>query len=215
MPTLPKYLNEPKFAKQPIVFDLLNTLLDESEIYNKFYSYIFKKYPINIGHQEFIKQFFQYQREQIFANSKKPFKEIVKMAYLKLVKDADARDLEVLFNLHKDIAFLPGIKEILVKLQQKFRFFVLTNCTNDLVALMDLPSKSLVKFEKVFTSEDNGVYKPNPGSYEKIIDYIKLPRNNIIYASSNEWDTRSSREFGFNSKSIEELKLMWYIEEII
>lgn len=208
MPALPNYLNEPKSAKQPIVFDLLNTLLDESEIYNKFYSYILKKYTINLRPQDFIEQFFQYQREHIFKNSKKPFKEIVKMAYLKLVKGADIKDLEVLFNLHKDIAFLPGIKEMLVKLQQKCRFFVLTNCANDLVALMDLPSKSPVKFEKIFTSEDNGVYKPNPGSYEKIIDCIKLPRNNIIYASSNEWDLKSSREFGFNSKSIEELKLM-------
>ncbi len=208
MPTLPKYLNEPKSAKQPIVFDLLNTLLDESEIYNKFYSYILKKYTISVGHQEFIKQFFQYQREQIFANSKKPFKEIIKTAYLRLLEDADARDLEILFNMHKGIRFLPGIKEMLLNLHKNYMFFILTNCDNELVELMDLYRKSPVKFEKIFTSEDNGAYKPNPGSYEKIIDYIKLPRSNIIYASSNEWDLKSSREFGFNSKSVEELKAL-------
>jgi|TARA_Y100000310_G_scaffold91835_1_gene89285 2-haloacid dehalogenase len=191
---------------QPIVFDLLNTLLDESKIYNKFYSYVLKKYPIDIRPQEFINRFFQYQREHIFANSKKPFKEIVKLAYIKLVKDADVKDLEILFKAHKDIVFLPGIKEMLMKLQKKYQFFVLTNCSNDLVKMIDLPSKSLVKFEKIFTSEDNGVYKPNPGSYEKVIDYINLPANKIIYISSNEWDLKASKEFGFNVKSIGDMK---------
>ena len=205
MPTLPKYLNDPEFAKQPIVFDLLNTLLDESEIYHKFYFCILKKYPISIGHEEFIKQFFQYQREQIFANSKKPVKEIVKTAYLKLVKGADAGDLDILFNMHKGIKFLPGIREMLLNLHKNYSFFILTNCANDLVELMDIYKKSPVKFGKIFTSEDNGAYKPNPGSYEKVVRYIKLPANKIIYCSSNQWDLKSSKEFGFNSKTIEEL----------
>ena len=161
-----------------------------------------------MGHQEFIKQFFQYQREQIFVNSKKPFKEIVGIAYLKLVKDADAGDLEILFNLHKDIKFLPGIKEMLLKLHKNYEFFILTNCANELIGMMDLPSKSPVKFGEIFTSDDNGVYKPNPGSYEKVVEHIKLPRSSIIYVSSNYWDIKKSKEFGFNVKSIEELKLM-------
>ncbi len=191
---------------QPIVFDLLDTLLDESGIYKKFYSQISKKYSLDLEPQEFINRFFQYQRENIFANSKKPFKEIVKLAYIKLVKDADVKDLEILFKTHKNIVFLPGIKEMLMKLQKKYRFFVLTNCSNDLVKMMNLSSKSPVKFEKIFTSEDNGVYKPNQESYEKVIDYINLPANKIIYISSNEWDLKASKEFGFNIKSIEDIK---------
>lgn len=73
---------------------------------------------------------------------------------------------------------------------------------------MALESKSPVKFEKIFTSEDNGVYKPNPGSYERVVDYIKLSASEIIYVSSNKWDSISSKEFGFNSKKIGELKAL-------
>jgi len=95
---------------------------------------------------------------------------------------------------------------MLIRLSNKSRFFILTNCSNDLVRSINIESKSPVKFEKIFTSEDNCAYKPNPGSYEKVVEYIKLPRNNIIYVSSNKWDLDASRNFGFNSKSMEELK---------
>lgn len=192
--------------KQPIVFDLLDTLLDESGVYKKFYYHILKRYSLDFGPQEFVSRFFELQRKQIFADSKKPYKEITKAAYLELIRGADAKDLDVLFNLHKDMDFLPGIEDMLASLQENFCFFVLTNCSNDLIQLISLNRKSQVKFEKVFTSESNGVYKPNPRAYQTVVDYIKIPKEKIIYASSNGWDIEKSREFGFNVKSIEELK---------
>lgn len=192
--------------KRPIVFDLFDTLLDESGVYKKFYYHILKKYYLNFEPQEFVRRFFELQRKQIFSNSKKPYKEITKEAYLELIRGADAKDLDVLFNLHRDMGFLPGIADMLTSLQENFCFFVLTNCSNDLIQLISLDRKSPVKFEKVFTSESNGVYKPNPIAYQIIVDYIKIPKEKIIYASSNGWDIEKSREFGFNVKSIGELK---------
>lgn len=192
--------------KQPGVFDLFNTLLDEYSVYAQFYSYVANKYPIDLEPQEFIRHFFQYRREPAFANSKKPYKELVQLAYLRLVEDGDVGDLELLFDMYRGMDFLPGIKEVLTGLQEKFSFFALTNCDNDLIERIDIPSKSPVIFERVFTSEDNGVYKPNPASYQRVVDYIKLPANEIIYASSHQWDLQASRNFGFNSKNIGELK---------
>ena len=191
---------------QPIVFDMLDTLLDESAMYGKFYSCISKKYSLGFEPQDFVKRFFECEHKRIAANSKKQFKEIVKEAYLELVKGADAKDMEILFDLHKEMAFLPGIKEMLIKLDNKRQFFILTNCSNDLVKSIGISSKSPVKFQKIFTSEDNGVYKPNPHSYQIVVDYIGKPVNKIIYCSSNIWDLIASRKFGFNSKSVEELK---------
>ena len=100
---------------------------------------------------------------------------------------------------------MPGIKEMLVGLQEKFRFFALTNCDNDLIERVNLSSKSPVRFERIFTAEDSGVYKPNPAAYQKVAGYIQLPASKIIYASSHQWDLDASKQFGFNSKSIEEL----------
>ena len=39
-----------------------------------------------------------------------------------------------------------------------------------------------------------------------VVDYVRKPVNEIIYCSSNIWDLIASRKFGFNSKSVEELK---------
>lgn len=189
-----------------IVFDMLDTLLDESGIYKKFYSVISKKYSLDFEPQDFVKRFFVCEHKWMAPNFKKQFKEVIKEAYLEMVKGAGAKDLNLLFDLHKEMVFLPDIKEMLLRLNNKYKFFILTNCSNDLVKNIDIASKSPVKFQKIFTSEDNGVYKPNPPSYQIVIDYIKEPVNNIIYCSSNKWDLIASKKFGFDSKSVEELK---------
>ncbi len=194
--------------KQPVVFDLFNTLLDESSVYAEFYSHVSTKYPLNLGSQEFISQFFQYRREPIFADTKKPYKDLVRLAYIRLVEGADEGDLETLFDMYGGMDFLPGIREVLTGLQGKFRFFALTNCDDDLVKRIDISSKSPVSFERIFTSEESGVYKPNPAAYQKVVDYIRLPANEIIYVSSHQWDINASKKFGFNSKSVEELKAL-------
>ena len=206
MPTLPKYLNEPKPAKKPIVFDLFDTLINESSVYKEFFSYMDKKYHTEMSAEEFVKKLFKNQNEFVFADSKKAYKEITRLAYSKLIKQADPKDVELLFDLYSKMDFFPGIIQLLLKLEKNYDLFILTNTDNDLLEKVNLPTKCQVKFKKIFTAENNGVYKPNPGSYEKIVDYTKLPRNNIIYVSSNKWDIKKSKEFGFNVKSIEELK---------
>lgn len=191
--------------KQPVIFDLFNTLLDETSVYAEFYSYVSGRYPINLGSQEFISRFFQYRREPVFADTKKPYKELVRSAYFRLVESGDEGDLEILFSMYGSMDFLPGIREMLTGLQEKFRFFALTNCDTNLIKRIDIPSKSPVGFERIFTSEENGVYKPNPQAYQKVVDYIRLPANETIYVSSHQWDLSASKEFGFNSKTLEEL----------
>ena len=156
--------------------------------------------------EEFVKKLFNDQHEFIFGNSSKAYKEITKLSYMKLIKQADHNDVKLLFDLYQKMDFFPGIIGLLLKLEKNHDLFILTNIDNDLLENVNLPAKCQVKFKKIFTAENNEVYKPNLGSYEKIVDYIKLPRNNIIYVSSNKWDIKKSKEFGFNVKSIEELK---------
>ena len=192
-------------SKQIVVFDLFNTLLDEASVYTEFYSYASGRHTISLEVQEFVSRFFQYRREPVFADTKKPYKELVRLAYQRLVEGGDEEDLEILFDMYRSMDFLPGIKEMLAGLRGKFRFFGLTNCDNDLIGRIDIPSKSPVIFEKIFTSEENGIYKPNHGAYQKVVDYIGLPAGRVIYASSHQWDLTASREFGFNSKTLEEL----------
>ncbi len=76
MPALPKYLNKPRLQqddKQPIVFDLFDTLIDESSVYKEFFSNIAEKYHIKKSEEEFVKQLFKNQNEFVFADSKKSF----------------------------------------------------------------------------------------------------------------------------------------------
>ncbi len=192
--------------KQPIVFDLYDTLLDESSIYGNFFLHIAKKYSLIISSEEFVNEFFQNQREFVFANVKKSFKEITNLSYTKLIKQADTNDVEKLFDLYMEMEFFPEIPNLLLKLEKNHDLFILTNTDNDLLEKINLFAKSPVKFKKIFTAENNGVYKPSKKAYQIVVDYIKLPANEIIYVSSNQWDLKASEEFGFNSKSIGELK---------
>lgn len=210
MPTLPKYLNEQRKEetdKQPIVFDLFDTLIDESSVYKEFFSHIAEKYHIEMSAEKFVKQLFKNQNEFVFADSKKAYKEITRLAYIKLIKQADTKDVELLFDLYSKMDFFPGIIELLLKLEKNYDLFILTNIDNDLLEKVNLPAKCPVKFKKIFTAENNGVYKPSREAYQIVVDFINLPKEKIIYVSSNDWDIKKSKEFGFNAKSIVDLKI--------
>ena len=209
MPTLPKYLNEPRkkeIDKLPIVFDLFDTLLDESSVYKEFFLHIDKKYHLEMNAEDFVKNLFKNQNEFVFANAQKTYKEITRLAYGKLIKQADLNDVELLFNLYSRMDFFPVIVDLLLKLEKNHDLFILTNIDNDLLERVNLPAKSQVKFKKIFTAENDGVYKPDPRAYQIVVDYIGLPKEKIIYVSSNDWDIKKSKEFGFNVKSMGELK---------
>ena len=183
----------------PVIFDVLDTLFDESIIYEKFYALVKEKYSLNFTPNEFVKKLFEIHRKIIFTNSPYPFEKTVEKAYFKTVPGADVKDLAQLFPLYSEMKFLPGIKEMLDKMKSKYDLYALTNCSNKLVQSFRLNERSPVLFTKIFTSENNGVYKPNPKAYQKVIDFIDLPKEKIIYVSGNNWDVKKSREFGFNS----------------
>ncbi len=206
---MPKELNNSELKKgykQPIVFDLFDTLLDESSVYKEFFFHIAKKYHLGMNAEEFVKKLFNNQHEFIFRNSTKTYKEITKLSYIKLIKHADTNDVKLLFDLYQKMEFFPGIIELLLELEKKHDLFILTNIDNDLLEKVNLPAKSHVRFKKIFTAEYDEVYKPNLKAYQIVVDYIKLPKEKIIYVSSNDWDIKKSKEFGFNVKSMEELK---------
>ena len=206
---MPKELNNSELKKgykQPIVFDLFDTLLDESSVYKDFFFGIAKKYHIEINAEEFVNKLFKNQNEFVFANAQKTYKEITKLSYIKLIKQAYSNDVKLLFDLYSKMDFFPGIINLLLKLEKNYDLFILTNTDNDLLEKVNLSAKIPVTFKKIFTAENNGVYKPNHKAYQIVVDYIKLPPEKIIYVSSNDWDIKKSKEFGFNVKSIGELK---------
>lgn len=195
--------------KSPIVFDLFDTLLDESSTYKEFFLHIKQKYQLEMTAEDFVKRLFNNQRRFVFANAQKTYKEITKLAYIKLIRQVDPNDVELLFNLYSKMSFFPGIIELLIKLEKKHDLFILTNIDNDLLERINMPAKSQVRFKRIFTAENNRVYKPNPKAYQIVVDYINLPKEKIIYVSSNNWDIKKAKEFGFNVKSIKDLKQIW------
>lgn len=191
---------------RPIVFDLLDTLVDESGAYTSFYSQIQKKYSLQCSAQEFIGAFFSNQRKLIFANTSKPFKEVCECAFSSIIQHPDLRDLELLYGGYAQMMFKEGVIELLLKLSGTFDFYVLTNCSRDLVEKINLPGKCPVRFKRVFTAGEIGAYKPNPAAYESVVAFIGEPKEKIIYVSSNKWDQISSKKFGFDSRTMDELK---------
>jgi 2-haloacid dehalogenase len=155
--------------------------------------------------EEFVGKIFQNQHKFVFSNAQKSLKEISRLSYIMLIKQADPKDVELLFDLFSELSFFPGVIDLLLKLEKNHDLFILTNIDNDLLEKVDLPAKCPVRFKKIFTAENNGIYKPNPKAYQIVADFIGLPPKKIVYVSSNGWDIEKSREFGFNVKMLNEL----------
>lgn len=194
--------------RKPIVFDMYDTLIDESTIYKKFLSRMAEKYSLKKSPEELLISMFQLQREIVFINPKIPYKEITKIAYKKLIEEADPDDVNDLFELFPEMDFFPNVISILKGLEKNHDLFILTNTDNDLLEKTNLRLKSPVTFKKIFTAEDNGAYKPHKKAYQSVVDFFNMQPKEIVFVSSNKWDFNASKEFGFNTKTIEELKTL-------
>lgn len=182
-----------------VVFDVLDTLLDETGIYRKFYGSIKEKYSLKFTPSEFVEKIFKIHKTIIISNPSDSFEKTVENAYLQTVDGADKKDMERLFRLYSEIEFVSGIEEMLEKMKEKYALYALTNCSNKLVQSFRLKERSPAQFTKIFTSENNGIYKPNSLAYQAVVDFIGAPKEKIIYVSGNDWDLKKSKEFGFNS----------------
>lgn len=94
----------------------------------------------------------------------------------------------------------PGIDDLLVKLKQSYRIVALTNSNKIHETVWKVKYfKTLHHFERVFSSSDIRIRKPEEGSYKIALDYLRLSPNETIFIDDNADNIKGTEKLGIKS----------------
>ena len=173
-------------AKKAIIFDLYDTLL---KVHRKTDPYL---YLISTSRDKYDTK--NVLNTVITENYTTPeLKE-----YLGLSLDVDY--FHMLLNIEiESTQTLPGTYTALTRLSEKYRLFLLSN--------LAVPYKGPYYklglnryFEKAFFSCDEGDRKPNASFYQKVLDYSKLNKEDLLMIGDNPIsDYKGAKDFGIDA----------------
>ena len=107
---------------------------------------------------------------------------------------------EALMQAYLQLLPYPEATSALEMLRQRgFRMAILSNGTPDMLdaAINNAGMQGI--FEAVLSVESVGIYKPDPRVYQLAVDQLALPREHILFLSSNGWDVSGAKSFGFQT----------------
>ena len=206
-----------------IFFDLDHTLWDFETNSDIAFMAIFKKYGVNANMDKFL-NYYRGINENYWKlyREEKITKEELRIGRL---RDAFAKikysvDLELINNLSFDyIEYLPknnklfdGALEILEHLKPNYKMHIITNGFNE-VQFKKIENSGISNyFNKIITSEEVGVKKPNPLIFQYALNAAKTHASESIMIGDNwEADIMGAKNVGldvifcnFNSKPVSE-----------
>jgi epoxide hydrolase-like predicted phosphatase len=95
------------------------------------------------------------------------------------------------------LELLPGIESLLKQLRQTLRLVALTN-TNQIHAKewRVRYSDILTYFEKVFASHEIGARKPDPASFQIVLNYLDTDPGKVVFIDDNPENVRGASAIG-------------------
>jgi putative hydrolase of the HAD superfamily len=194
-----------------IFFDLDHTLWDFEANSNIAFKTIFQKHDVGIDLQKFLNYYRSInQNYWRLYRDEKITKEELRVGRLKdtFIKIKYSFDNELIDNLSIEyIEVLPnnnrlfeGTHEILEHLYPKYKLHIITNGFNE-VQYKKLQNSGLSKyFDKVITSEDAGVKKPNPKIFKYALQIAEATSKESIMIGDNwEADIMGAINNGFDA----------------
>jgi 2-haloacid dehalogenase len=184
-------------AVQALLFDLYGTLVDEMPGYRHFLQ---SRLGIKGDANSFIKQWFLQQRRIVFSGEYIPFREVLQKS-LKLaagksnISLPDTIENEDFLGIFSNIGPFPEVPAALRNLKKKARLGILTN--SDAYMLAPILPRLGVQFDAVLSAESIKAYKPNRQAYQRALDSLAAPLEEILFVSGTPWDAKAAGEFGF------------------
>ncbi|HEY9221221.1 MAG TPA: YjjG family noncanonical pyrimidine nucleotidase [Lutibacter sp.] len=193
-----------------IFFDLDHTLWDFETNSDIAFETIFKKHEVKVNLQKFL-NYYRGINEHYWKlyREEKVTKEEMRLGRLKdtFVKINEKVDMQLLENLSVDyIKVLPnhnqlfeGTHEILEHLFVNYKLHIITNGFNE-VQYKKIENSGIAKyFDKIITSEDAGVKKPNPIIFEYALEITKaVSAESIMIGDNWEADIMGAKDAGFD-----------------
>jgi len=154
----------------------------------------------------FIEQWFMQQRKFVFGSEYLPFREMLQKS-LKLAVEKNrialpnAIENEDFLSIFSKIEPFPEVPAALRNLKNKAKVNILTN--SDGYMLAPILPKLGVHFDMVLSAETLRAYKPNRQAYQRALDALAVPIEEILFVSGTPWDIKAAENFGFASAFVE------------
>ena len=105
-----------------------------------------------------------------------------------------------LLNLYKVLATFPEVKDMLKKLKEKnYKLAILSNGTPTLLNELVKSNNLEGIFDKIFSIEQVGIYKPSSKVYDMPIKKYNIKYEEVAFLSANTWDVSGGGNYGFRS----------------
>ena len=105
-----------------------------------------------------------------------------------------------LLDLYKILSTFPEVKEVLSKLKEKnYKLAILSNGTPTLLNELVKSNNLEGIFDKIFSIEQVGIYKPSSKVYDIPIQKYKIKKDEVIFLSANTWDVSGGGNYGYKS----------------
>ncbi|RUA12883.1 MAG: noncanonical pyrimidine nucleotidase, YjjG family [Flavobacteriia bacterium] len=204
-------MNKPSNKIKHIFFDLDHTLWDFETNSGKTFEYIFKKYEVGADISEFMKvykpinhNYWKLYREDKITKSKLRFGRL-KDAFDKLNFEVSDELIDLLAEEY--INYLPfnnalfeGAHEILSYLKPKYKMHIITNGFEEVQHKKMNNANLLEYFDKIITSEEVGVKKPNPRIFEYALEKAQaLQEESMMIGDNFEADILGARNVGMQT----------------
>jgi putative hydrolase of the HAD superfamily len=193
-----------------IFFDLDHTLWDFETNSDMAFDTIFKKHKVNVDIQKFLNYYRPinenywklYREEKISKNDLRYGR--LKDAFNKIKTKVDDELIELLAvdyieHLPLNNFLFAGAFEILEHLQPKYNMHIITNGFNE-VQFKKIENSGLAKyFDKIITSEEVGVKKPNPLIFQYALQQTNAAASESIMIGDNwEADIMGAKNVGLD-----------------
>jgi 2-haloacid dehalogenase len=127
-----------------------------------------------------------------------PFSQVTEEAllhcceFLKL-KIQESEKLSLLAE-YRRLALFPDVAAAMKSLKVHKRA-ILTNGSPDMID--PLVAQSGLRFDAVLSVDELRTYKPDPAVYDLAVKKLQVPKQDIVFVSSNCWDALGAKSFGF------------------
>ena len=105
-----------------------------------------------------------------------------------------------LLDLYKILYTFPEVKEVLNNLKEKnYKLAILSNGTPTLLNELVKSNNLEGIFDKIFSIEQVGIYKPSSKVYDIPIKKFKIQKDEVVFLSANTWDVSGGGNYGYCS----------------
>lgn len=167
-------------------FDCYGTLIDWETGLLRTLRSIFSRHGAELRDQEILESYAAAETD-IEAGGYRPYRQILREVLSRLGHqygfDPDSEDLDQFSHSVKDWPPFPDSPGALAALQQKYRLIILSNIDDDLFQYS--ADRLGVDFDRVFTAQQIGSYKPSAENFAYLLDSAGVPREQILHVAQS------------------------------